>query len=192
MTPDYKEKLLSFYQSHRRMPTYTEMMKLFDFKSKNAVYRVVTKLIAAGIVTKDKLGKLIPSSSFSDIPMLGFVTAGLPAPGELLNDSTGQATLNIEDYLVPKKASTYLFEVTGDSMIDAHIADGDIVVAERNSNAKDGDIVIAQVDGEFTMKYLRSRSGKLWLEPANKKYKPIYPAYELSIVAIIRGVMRKY
>jgi repressor LexA len=187
MSPDYKEKLLSFYQSHRRMPTYTEMMKLFDFKSKNAVYRVVTKMIAAGIVTKDRLGKLIPSGSFNEIPMVGFIKAGLPAPGDVLNDS-----LNIEEYLVPKKASTYLFEVDGDSMIEAHIANGDIVIVERTSTAKDGDIVIAQVDGEFTMKYLRSKASKLWLEPANKHYKPIYPEYELSIVGIVRSVMRKY
>ncbi len=77
-------------------------------------------------------------------------------------------------------------------MIDAHIADGDIVIAERTNTAKDGDIVIAQVDGEFTMKYLRSKNNKLWLEPANKNFKPIYPEYELSIVAVIRGVVRKY
>jgi SOS regulatory protein LexA len=187
MEADYKEKLTKFYQSNRRMPTYTEMMKLFGFKSKNAVARVVTKLLAAGIVAKDKLGKLIPSDSFNDVPMLGFVTAGLPAPGELLTD-----TMNIENYLMPKKASTYLFEVTGDSMIEAHIADGDIVIAERNKTAKDGEIVIAQIDGEFTMKYLRSKNNKQWLEPANQNYKPIYPEYELSIVAIVRGVMRKY
>ncbi|HTH93069.1 MAG TPA: transcriptional repressor LexA [Candidatus Paceibacterota bacterium] len=187
MTPDYKEKLTSFYQSNRRMPTYTEMMKLFGFKSKNAVYRVVTKLIAAGIVTKDKLGKLIPSGSFNEIPMVGFVKAGLPAPGEVLDD-----TVNLEEYLVPKKASTYLFEVDGESMIEAHIADGDMVIAERTNTAKDGDIVIAQVDGEFTMKYLRNKNGKLWLEPANKHFKPIYPEYELTIVAVVRGVVRKY
>ncbi len=187
MTPDYKQKLLSFYESQRRMPTYTEMMKLFGFKSKNAVYRVVTKMIAAGIVTKDKLGKLIPSDSFGEMPMVGYVTAGLPAPVEVQT-----ATLNIEDYLVRKKSNSYLFEVQGDSMIDAHIADGDMVVAERTNTAKDGDIIIAQIDGEYTMKYLRSKGNKLWLEPANSKYKPIYPEFELSIVAIVRGVMRKY
>ncbi|MES2224563.1 MAG: S24 family peptidase [Patescibacteria group bacterium] len=187
MNTDYKEKLISFYQSQRRMPTYTEMMQLFGFKSKNAVYRVVVKLIAAGLVTKDKLGKLIPSTTFDDIPLVGYVKAGLPAPGEMLTDS-----LNIEEYLVPKKASTYLFEVDGDSMIEEHIADGDMVIAERTNTAKDGDIVIAQVDGEFTMKYLRSKNNKLWLEPANKNYKPIYPEYELVIVAVVRGVMRKY
>ncbi len=187
MTPNYKEKLLSFYQSHRRMPTYAEMTILFGFKSKNAVYRVVTKMIAAGIVTKDKLGKLIPSDSFDEMPMVGFVTAGLPAPVDVQ-----QSTLNVEDYLVPKKSNSYLFEVQGDSMIEAHIADGDMVVAERTNTAKDGDIVIAQIDGEYTMKYLRTKGNKLWLEPANQKYKPIHPEYELSIVAIVRGVMRKY
>lgn len=187
MTPDYQEKLIAFYQSHRRMPTYTEMMKLFGFKSKNAVYRVVTKMIAAGIVTKDRLGKLIPSGSFDEIPMVGFVKAGLPAPGEVLNDS-----LNLEEYLVPKKASTYLFEVDGKSMIDAHIDDGDMVIAERANTAKDGDIVIARIDGEFTMKYLRTKNGTSWLEPANKQFKPLYPEFELEVVAIVRGVVRKY
>ena len=169
------------------MPTYTEMMKLFGFKSKNAVYRVVTKMIAAGIVTKDRLGKLIPSGSFDEIPMLGFVKAGLPAPGEVLNDS-----LNLEEYLVPKKASTYLFEVDGKSMIDAHIDSGDMVIAERSNNAKDGDIVIARIDGEFTMKYLRTKNGKTWLEPANKQFKAMHPEFELEVVAIVRGVVRKY
>lgn len=187
MNPNYQEKITTFYQDHRRMPSYAEMMKLFGFKSKNAVYRVVMKLVAAGVITKDKLGKLIPSAGFDDIPLVGYVKAGLPAPGDVLTD-----TLNIEEYLVPKKANTYLFEVDGDSMIDEHIADGDIVIAERTNTAKDGDIVIAQVDGEFTMKYLRSKSGKLWLEAANKNYKPIYPQYELTVVAIVRGVMRKY
>ena len=187
MTPDYKEKIISFHQAHRRMPTYAEMMKLFDFKSKNAVYRVIMKMIAAGIVTKDKLGKLAPAAGFDEVPMVGFVTAGLPAPGEVLNDF-----LNIETYLMPKKSKTYLFEVTGDSMIEAHIADGDIVVVERTNSAKDGEIVIAQIDGEFTMKYLRTKGNTLWLEPANKNYKPLYPEYEFSIVGIIRGVVRKY
>ena len=163
------------------------MMVLFGFKSKNAVYRVVTKLITAGIVAKDKLGHLIPSGSFDELPMAGLVKAGLPAPGEALGD-----TMNIEDYLVRKRDKTYLLEVDGDSMIDAHIADGDVVVAERTEQAKDGDIVIAQVDGEFTMKYFKKKGDKVWLEPANKNFKPIYPEFELQVVAVIRGVMRKY
>lgn len=187
MDTDYSTQLIAFYHKNRRMPSYTEMMALFGFKSKNAVYRVVTKLVAAGIVAKDALGKLIPSAHFDELPMAGSVKAGLPAPGELLTD-----TLNIEGYLVQKREQTYLLEVDGDSMIDAHIADGDMVIAERTNRAKEGDIVIAQVDGEFTMKYFRTKGGKVWLEPANKAFKNIYPEYELTIVAVVRGIMRKY
>ncbi|MBP7007061.1 MAG: hypothetical protein KBB16_03310, partial [Candidatus Pacebacteria bacterium] len=86
----------------------------------------------------------------------------------------------------------YMLEVNGDSMIDAHIEDGDTILVERTNQAKDGDIVIANVDGEFTMKYLRERGGKKWLEPANKNYKPIYPTANLNIIAKVKAVIRKY
>jgi repressor LexA len=66
------------------------------------------------------------------------------------------------------------------------------VVAERTTVAKDGDIVIAEVDGEWTMKYFKQRLGRVWLEPANKKYKPIYPTEELKIAAVVKGVVRRY
>ena len=116
------------------MPTYTEMMKLFGFKSKNAVYRVVDKFREAGIVAKDHLGRLMPNKSFEEIPMLGLVKAGFPAHA----DEELRDTMSIDDFLIQKKEATYLFEVDGDSMIDAHIADGDMVVAERTNKAKDG------------------------------------------------------
>jgi repressor LexA len=188
MNNEYKQKIITFYQSHKRMPTYAEMLSLFGFKSKNAVARIVTKMIAAGIVTKDKLGKLIPSALFDSVPLLGSVKAGFPSAVDEIEDS-----LNIEEYLIGKrKGSTYMVVVDGDSMIDAHIADGDIVIAERANTACDGDIVIAQVDGEFTMKYFRQSTTGAWLEPANKNFKPIYPKHELLIAAVIRGVVRKY
>jgi SOS-response transcriptional repressor LexA len=69
-----------------------------------------------------------------------------------------------------------MLEVDGDSMIEAHIAKGDMVLVEKCNSANDGDIVIAEVDGEFTMKYLRKKNGRAWLEPANKNYQPIYPS----------------
>jgi repressor LexA len=67
-----------------------------------------------------------------------------------------------------------------------------MVIAERSEKAKDGDIVIAEVDGEFTMKYFRTKNGKVWLEAANKNYNPIYPEYDMKICAIVKGVIRKY
>ncbi len=192
MRNSYQDKIESFYADNSRMPTYSEMMNLFGFKSKNAVFKVVEKLVEEGIVSKDHLGRLVPSDSFNDnfgsVPMLGFVTAGLPATvEEELADK-----VNIDDMLVKNRSLTYMLEVDGDSMIDAHIETGDMVLVERSNTAKDMQIVIAEVDGEFTMKYFREKGGKRWLEPANKNYKPIYPEYNLNIVAVIKAVIRKY
>jgi repressor LexA len=188
MQNDYKNKLTSFYSSNKRMPTYTEMMKLFSFKSKNAVARVVEKMLEAGVVAKDHLGRLIPNASFDEIPLLGSVKAGFPSDVEAeLTD-----TVNIEDFLIQKKENTYMLEVDGDSMIDAHIKDGDMVLVERTDKAKDGDIVIAYVDGEFTMKYFKKNGDKVWLEPANKNFKPIIPKNDLQITAVVKAVIRKY
>ena len=149
----YQTKLETFYGENKRMPSYSEMLKLFDFKSKNAVFKVVEKLIEAGLVAKDHLGRLIPTEIFTEysgsVPMLGFVTAGFPATvEEKLAD-----TVNLDEMLIKNKPITYMLEVDGDSMIDAHIEKGDMVLVEKRSAAKDGEIVIAEVDGEFTMKY---------------------------------------
>ncbi len=188
MDIDHKQQLLGFYDREKRMPTYSEMMDLFGYKSKNAVFRLVEKLMDAGIVAKDRLGRLIPTASFTDTPLLGLVKAGFPAEADTLVETT----INLDNFLIQKKDSTFILEVDGDSMIDAHIADGDMVIAERAENARDGQIVIAEVDGEFTMKYLRKEGGKTWLEPANKNFKPIYPENDLKIRAIVKGVVRKY
>lgn len=185
---DIKEKLLSFYHNKKRMPSFSEVAELFDYKSKNAASKLITKLIEHNFITKDPQGRLLPGNTFFDVRLLGSVKAGFPSPAE----EELQDTLSLNDYLIEKKESTYLLSVDGDSMIDAHIAEGDMVIAERATDAKDGQIVIAEVDGEFTMKYLRKSSGKVWLEPANKKYKPIYPDTNLKITAIVKGIIRKY
>ena len=188
MESNYKTKLIAFYEREKRMPSYTEMMSLFGFKSKNAVYRLVEKFMDAGFVTKDHLGRILPTATLTEVPILGLVKAGFPSPSE----DVVETTINLDNFLIQKKDSTYILEVDGDSMIDAHIADGDMVIAERTENARDGQIVIAEVDGEFTMKYFRKEGDKIWLEPANKKYKPIYPEHSLHIRAVIKGVVRKY
>jgi len=183
----YQTKIESFYQDNKRMPTYSEMMKLFNFKSKNAVARIVGKLKDAGLVAKDHLGRLIPSETFGEIPKLGLVKAGFPSEVEELQD-----TINLDDFLIGNKSLTYMLEVDGDSMIDAHIEKGDMVLVEKTNQAKDSDIVIAEVDGEFTMKYFRSTGAKIWLEPANKDFKPIFPTQSLNVIAKLKAVIRKY
>lgn len=178
------------------MPVYTEMMKLLGFKSKNAVAKVIDKLISEGVLDKDSSGHLIPNKLIGEVPLLGLVEAGFPTMAEEIDLDM----INIDDYLISDKDSSYLLEVKGESMIDAGIHEGDMVIAERvnregrvgRKEVRDGDIVIALIDGGWTMKYYRNRLGKIYLEPANKNFKPIYPESELVVAAIVKGVIRKY
>ena len=170
------------------MPAYTEIMKLVGFKSKNAVSKLVHKLIDEGVLDKDSSGRLIPNKLIGEVPVLGLVEAGFPT----MTDESLLDTMNIDDYLIPNKDSSYLLEVKGDSMIEAGIQEGDMVIAAKKGEAKDGEIVIALVDGGWTMKYYRNKKGKVFLEPANKNYQPIYPETQLEIYAIVKGVIRKY
>ncbi len=182
-----KEKIISFYDKHRRMPSYSEIMTLTGYKTKSAVSYFLNKLITQGIISKDKRGKLIPKN-LGQIRLLGLVEAGFPSPAEEeLTD-----TMSFDEYLIENKESTYILRVKGDSMIDAGIHDGDMVIVERGKMYKDGDIVIAEIDGQWTIKYFRKQRGKVFLEPANKKYKPIYPEQELIISAVVKAVVRKY
>ena len=169
------------------MPNYQEIMDLVGFKSKNAVYKLINKLIDEGVVEKDSKGKLTPTRTLSEVPLLGLVEAGFPTTTE----EEVLETMSLDSYLIKHKESTYLLEVKGDSMIDEGIKEGDLVIVERRGDAKEGDIVIAEVDGGWTMKYYKKKGNQVYLMPANKNYKPIYPEYDLKIAAIVKGVIRK-
>ncbi len=188
MSDSYKQKIIGFYKRTKRMPSYAEIMTLVGFKSKNAVYKLVNKLIGEGVLDKDSSGRLIPNKLVGEVPMLGLVEAGFPTAAE----ETILDTISIDEYLINDKDKTYLLEVKGDSMIEAGIQEGDLVVAERKSDPRIGDIVIAEVDGGWTMKYFRKKGTQVYLEPANKNYKPIYPEYDIKIAAVVTGVIRKY
>lgn len=185
---NYTDKIIGFYKREKRMPSYSEIMALCGFKSKNAVFRLVEKLVGEGRVGKDGKGRLFPLKLFGEIPLLGLVEAGFPSAAE--EEMTD--TLSLDDYLIEKKESSYMLRVKGNSMIDAGIQEGDLVIVERGGEPRLGDIVIAEVDGGWTMKYLREKNGERYLEPANKDYEDIYPENEMKIAAIVRGVVRKY
>ncbi len=182
------ERILNFYQAKRRMPSYREMLKLFSFKSTNAVHKLVDKLISAGFLSRDGSGHLLPGEGWGKVQVLGLVEAGFPT----MVEETNLDTLSLDDWLIENKESTYLLRVKGDSMIDASIREGDMVLVEKTERVKLGDIVVALIDGEWTMKYLREKSGKRYLEPANPKFKPLFPRETLSIVAVVKAVIRKY
>jgi SOS regulatory protein LexA len=182
------KRVANFYERHHRMPSYSEMMSLLGYKSKNAVHYFTEKLIEQGLAARDKGGRLLPGPMLFGVPLLGLVEAGFPsaAEEELLD------VMNFDEYLTPNKEASYILRVKGDSMIDAGIHDGDMVVVERRATYKPGQIVVANVDNEFTMKYLRKKAGKFYLEPANQKYKPIYPRESFRVEAVVTAVVRKY
>ncbi len=184
----YKKQLNSFYKKYKRMPGYSEMCELFGFASKNAVAKVVNKLIDAGIVEKDDKGKLIPVALTDEIPLLGYVEAGFPSPAEEMSLDK----ITMEDLLLGKKENMYLLRVKGLSMIDAGIYDGDLLLVEKNENAKIGDIVVANIDNDWTVKYLREKNGKKYLEAANEDYPDIFPEQSLEIGGIVRSVIRTF
>jgi len=170
------------------MPSYSELMAVAGFRSKNAVYKLVQRIVAQDWLEKDATGKLLPGRSFSELPILGTVTAGFPSPAEEeLAD-----TMSLDEFLITNKEATYILKVNGESMIEAGILPGDMLLVERGAEPRDGDIVIAQIDREWTMKYFRKRGREVFLEAANKDFKPIYPTEELQIAAVVRVVIRKY
>ena len=185
----YKNKILDFYRKNRRMPGYKEIMTLVGFKSKNAVYKLINKMVDDEIIDKDSNGRLTPMKIFGQVPLLGLVEAGIPTSVEEDNSKF----LSLDEYMLgDKKSPTYLLEVKGDSMIDEGIREGDLVLAERRGDPKDSDIVIAEVDGGWTMKYFKKKGNLIYLKAANRNYSPIYPQYDLKVAAIVRGVIRKY
>jgi repressor LexA len=188
MDDQHIKNIRYFYQDYRRMPNYREIMDLTGFKSKNAVYKLINRLTTQGLIEKDLFGKLIPKRLFNEVPLVGRVAAGFPSPAEEYMTEA----LSLDEYLIEDKEATYLFKVEGDSMIEEGIMPGDMVLVERKKEAKDGDIVIALVDQEWTLKYFRKADGKVYLEAANKNYEPIFPKEELTIAAVVRAVIRKY
>ena len=187
MKKDAAEKVRGFYRSHKRMPSITELMELCALKSRSSAFYVANQLIAAGILDKDARGKLIPAAGLYSAPLLGHVRAGFAAPAEEeLAD-----TITIGEFLLPRPEASYLLTVEGDSMIDAGIQSGDMVVFERTQEVNVGDIVVALTEDGYTLKYLRRKHGMLCLEAANDAYPDIYPR-EGAIIGKVVSTFRTY
>lgn len=97
------------------------------------------------------------------------VSAGFPSPADDYIDKN----IDLNEYLIKHPATTYLLKVSGNSMIEAGINSGDILIVDRSLESTDNKIVVAIIDGEFTLKRFRKIDGKLYLYPENPKYKPI-------------------
>lgn len=184
----YFKKIQRFYETKKRMPSFSETAHITGVKSKNAVFQMVNRMSKLGLLAKDETGRLIPGDDFNGVRVLGYVEAGFPSPAEeeLLD------TMTLDEYLVKNREATFMLKIKGDSMIEAGIMPGDMVLVERGNQAREGDIVIAEIDGAWTIKFLKKKAGKICLVPGNKKYQPIFPRDELNIAAVVKAVVRKY
>ena len=182
-------QLRAFYRAEGRAPSFGEMAQLFGYASKFAVYGPVRQLVARGYLRHSSRGKVAFTSKITaSIPALGSVQAGFPSPAEeeLLD------TISLDEFLVRRPEATYILNVSGDSMQDAGIHPGDMVLVEKGEKPKQNDIVIAQIDDEWTMKYYGKDREGVYLDPANTNYTRIRPARTLNIGGIVRAVIRKY
>jgi SOS regulatory protein LexA len=183
-----QKSIAAFSRENRRMPSFAEMVVLLGVRSKSVVNFWIDKLIRAGILEKDDKGRLKFKQSAFAIPMAGSVRAGFPSPEEeALCD-----IMSMDEYLITKPDSSFLLQVSGDSMIGEGIMEGDLVIVEKGRAPKIGDVVIAEVDGEWTLKYFKKQGGQVILEAANPKYPIIRPKTELRLGGVVTAVIRKY
>ncbi|HQN26850.1 MAG TPA: LexA family transcriptional regulator [Syntrophales bacterium] len=180
--------LLAFFRQNRRMPSFSEMVDLLGVRSKSVVNFWIEKLIEARILEKDGKGHLSFTKQALAIPRVGSVQAGFPSPEEeVLSDA-----ISMDEYLIARPDASFLLQVSGDSMTGAGIMEGDLVIIEKGRAPKTGDIVVAEVDGEWTMKYFQKRGRQVVLVAANPRYPDIRPRSELRLGGVVTAVVRKY
>jgi repressor LexA len=184
----YRETILGFFDEHRRMPSYAEIARITGLSSKSSAYHVANRLVKEGWLVKDGAGKLIPGPRTTGIPLLGSIAAGFPSSVE----ETPGNVVSLDQLLIKSPQTTFLLKITGDSMVDEGIKHGDLAIVERTADVKSGDIVVANIDGEWTIKYFRRKGRQVFLEPANKNYRPVVPREELKIDLVVRAVIRQY
>jgi repressor LexA len=183
------EALRTYWKRHHAFPSMAKLCEVVGLSSTASVFDLVTRLKDAGYVQRVE-GRIAPTKRFFARPLLGKVRAGLPQPRQ---DDDDFEVLTLDDYLVPDPNRTFLARVKGDSMRDAALQDGDLVVVQKNCPTKAGDIVVAVVDGQVTVKFLRQEpGGRFFLQAANPDYADIFPDGELEVLGVVVGQCRTY
>lgn len=177
-------------------PTIEEIGEHFGLSSLATVHKHLTNLQEKGLIKREwnrsRALELVPTEikvRAVELPLLGRVAAGTPI--EAVSDTE---TIFVPEDMVGRK-ETYVLQVKGDSMIDEQIRDGDYVIVESRKTARDGEMVIALLEGEkVTLKKMyREGGGKVRLQPANARLKPLFVDQDdLQIQGVVIGVLRKY
>ena len=176
-------------------PTVREIGDAFDIKSPNGVMCHLKALQKKGLISREpNMSRAIqllqepataPARS-AGVPLLGRIAAGAPI------EAIEQVDEFVEFDDWEGDAEKFALQVSGESMIEAHIADGDFAIIKRTETARDGQIVaVRDEDGEATLKRFFREKGRVRLEPANSTMKPIYRS-NVDVLGVLVGVVRKY
>ncbi|HEU4799631.1 MAG TPA: transcriptional repressor LexA [Gemmatimonadales bacterium] len=196
-----QSEILSYLQTHIHeqgyAPSFDEIAERFGFQSLATVHEHLTNLERKGYIRRSfnasRAIEVLPprgTASATEIPLLGKVAAGMPIES-LMHDES----LAVPDSMLPRRGPNYALRVQGDSMIDEHILDGDLVVVHGQQNAENGEMVIALVNGsEATVKtFYREQGGWIRLQPANATMQPLrFQESDVLIQGVVVGVIRKY
>lgn len=185
-----------FQKKRGYSPSLSDLAVAFGVRSKNAIAKVINALVKNGHLEKDPKGriKIMESAEESSggiammLPLFGPISAGFAAPVE----EQAEEMVSLEEYLVGNRPSTFLLRVRGDSMINAGIREGDLVIVERDKKPKERDIVVGVLDGEFTLKTLKKNNQNYYLQAENDAYPDMHAMDELSVAGVVKGVVRKY
>ena len=189
LTENQNNFLMQLKEHYKRspLPSIRQIAEDLKFKYHNSVQHYLEALMFSGVVKK------IDNFLFLDKKLFGLriydspIHAGSPATAE-----DNYEVFDFENYLRADEKRSFMLRVSGDSMIDAGIYDGDLIVVDTKVQPTHGVIVVAIVDGGYTVKYLRKKGSKYYLKAANPKYKDIYPESEFKIVGVVSGSVRKF
>lgn len=176
------------------MPSSREIQDYFEFASQTAAMNHLRALQKKGVIQRQEnkaravaFTDELDREEIVDVPIYGSIAAGMAQESEQGND--GCLSIDIRSLGIPRNARTFALKVRGDSMIDAHICDGDTVVLEFREPRR-GDVVAALIDGETTLKRYVMNEGKPYLQAENELFPDLIPARELVIQGVMVALLR--
>ena len=198
MLTDRQKQVLDFIQTEQRekgiTPSTREIQSHFGFASQTSVMQYLGVLQRKGFLDRHArkaraLITPIQKVRITDIPIYGQIPAGMATMTEQAVE--GHVSLDTGSANASKNGRTFALRVRGDSMIEAHIVDGDIVILEDRKDVQNGDIVAALIDGETTLKRYVLEHGRPYLRAESPLYPDLTPARELQIQGVMISLIRK-
>jgi len=192
-------KFIEDYQlSHGKSPTIREMREHFGVSSDNSILKHLRALTEKGFIEKDDtprgiklltaIKEKLAGTGGISLPVLGEIPAG----GPVLSEEYIKTWMEVGGDIADNAEDFFLLEVSGNSMIEAGIFEGDLVVVDKNKEAKHEDVVVALIDGDNTLKRYIKEGNKVYLKAENKEYSDIYPENDLSVQGVVTTLIRKY